>query len=266
MTDVIQSLKFALKEDRLVALVTVLIGANPGGKLLVWPDGRTEGDLGSKELNQQAARLAGQQLEALESGRFSVEVDEQVNDLFIEVHLPLPKLVIIGAVHIAVPLVSIAKVLGFHTIVIDARRAFATEDRFPHADQLIVAWPTDALKEIELDQSTSIVTLTHDEKFDVPVLSYVIQTPVRYIGVLGSVNTHAKRVQSLLEYGVTDEQIARIHGPVGLDIGAKSVEEIALSIMAEIVAVMHGRQSIKPRQPAHAPENELSVPVSKKSR
>lgn len=255
MPDVLESLKTALKQDRLVALVTVLTGANPGSKLLVWPDGRIEGDLGSDELNKRAAGLAIQQIKTLASARVTVEIDGQENDLFIEVHLPLPKLVIIGAVHIAVPLVSMAKILGFHTIVIDARRAFATEERFPHADQLINAWPTDALKEIELDESTCVVTLTHDEKFDIPVLEYVVQTPVRYIGVLGSEKTHAKRVQALHENGLSDEQIARIHGPVGLDIGAKSVEEIALAIMAEIVAVMHGREISKSRQPVPVPES-----------
>lgn len=254
MPDVVQSFIKALKEDRLVAFVTVLAGDHPGSKLLVWPDGRIEGDSGSEELNRLAGQAALEKLEALESGRYLVEINGRPNDLFIEVHLPLPKLVIIGAVHIAVPLVSIAKVLGFHTIVIDARRAFATEERFPHADQLIVAWPADALKAIELDHSTCVVTLTHDEKLDVPALEYAVQTPVRYIGALGSVKTHANRVMTLLENGLTEEQIARIHGPVGLDIGAKTVEEIALAIMAEIVAVQHGRQVAKPRQTASVDE------------
>jgi xanthine dehydrogenase accessory factor len=199
-------------------------------------------------LNEFASQQVSQQFELLESGRFTSLLPEGEVDLFLEVFSSPPKLVINGAVHIAIPLVELARTMGYYTIVIDARRTFATRERFPHADELVIEWPSDALKKIQLDESTYFVTLTHDDKLDVPALEVVLDSPVRYVGALGSTKTNANRARQLLENGVSEEKISRIHAPIGLDLGAKGVEEIALSIMAEMVAVRHGKGSKKERQ------------------
>jgi xanthine dehydrogenase accessory factor len=130
---------------------------------------------------------------------------------------------------------------------VDARSVFATPERFAHADELILRWPAKALAEMKLDESSYVVVLTHDEKLDNPALKIALESPARYIGALGSPKTHAKRIARLKAEGVSDEQLQRIHAPIGLDIGAERPEEIALSIMAEIVAVSHGIGSRQPR-------------------
>lgn len=244
MTALSNTLLQALHQDRLVSVVTVLSGSLIGSKLLVWPNGLTEGTLGDPNLDHAAVIQALEQLKQLESSRFTAQHGDEMLDLFIEVFPPLPKLIINGAVHMAIPLVSLAKVMGFHVIVIDARRAFATRERFPQADELIVDWPSDALRKLSLDEGTYFVTLTHDDKLDMPALEVVLSAPVRYIGALGSPKTHANRVIQLKELGITDEQITRIHAPVGLKLGAKGVEEIALSILAEMIAVRHGVEKV----------------------
>jgi xanthine dehydrogenase accessory factor len=156
-------------------------------------------------------------------------------EVFVDAIRPAPTLVMVGGVHIAVALASLAKTLGYHTIVIDPRRAFGSDERFPHADQLITAWPDKALAQIELTPETAVALLTHDPKIDDPALKIVLNSPAFYIGALGSRKTHAKRRQRLEQMGFDEASIARIHAPIGLDIGAQSPEEIALSILAEIV-------------------------------
>jgi xanthine dehydrogenase accessory factor len=147
---------------------------------------------------------------------------------------------IVGAVHIAIPLVTFAKTLGFHTVVIDARGAFATPERFGHADELVQAWPDEAL-EGRLNSNSYVVLLTHDPKLDDPAIMLALPSPARYVGALGSPSTHAKRVERLREEGVPGELLARLHAPIGLKIGARTPEEIAVSIIAEIVAARYGR-------------------------
>ncbi|MFQ5421842.1 MAG: XdhC family protein, partial [Anaerolineae bacterium] len=137
---------------------------------------------------------------------------------------------------IAIPLTDLAKTLGFRTIVIDPRRAFGSETRFPHVDKLIQKWPDKALAEVELSRDTAVALLTHDPKIDDPALKILLNSPVFYIGALGSKKTQAKRRQRLLDMGFDDTAVARIHGPVGLDIGAKTPAEIALAILGEIVS------------------------------
>jgi xanthine dehydrogenase accessory factor len=143
----------------------------------------------------------------------------------------------IGGVHIAIALARIAKALDYHTCLIDPRRAFGSPERFPHIDQLIQAWPQEALPQINLSPSTCVALLTHDPKIDDPAIKYVLETPVFYIGALGSKKTHESRRQRLLADGISEQKIARIHAPIGIDLGAQTPEEIALSVMAEIVAV-----------------------------
>lgn len=233
-------LKPCLEAGRPVALATVVAGPGVGRKLFIWPDGRTQGDLGSTGLNEQVVRYAAERLAIQEPGWATFDLTGGTAEVFVDVFPPLPRLIIVGAVHIAIPLVTMAKVLGFRTIVIDARSAFATRERFPHADELIVEWPSTAMEKLGLDEATYIAIMTHDDKLDIPALQAALASPARYVGILGSTQTHARRVQALKSLGLTDEQLARIHAPIGLRLGAICPEEIALSIMSEVVAVRHG--------------------------
>jgi xanthine dehydrogenase accessory factor len=230
----------ALQNDQLIAVATILAGPGMAQKLLIWPDGHATGSLGDQRLDETVAARAQAALQRQQPERFVLEHEGQRVDIFIDVHVPPPKLIIIGAVHVAIPLVTFAKALGFRTIVVDARSAFATQERFGHADELIIRWPADILAEMALNESTYIVTLTHDDKLDNPALAVALNHPVRYVGALGSSRTHAKRVEALKAEGVSDAQIARIHAPIGINLGGRRPEEIAVSIIAEIVAVMNG--------------------------
>jgi xanthine dehydrogenase accessory factor len=160
-------------------------------------------------------------------------------DVFLEVFARPPTLTVVGAVHIAVPLVPMARHLGFHVRLVDARRAFATRERFPDVDELVVAWPQDALTLETLRPQDALVVLTHDPKFDVPALDAALRSRIGYIGLLGSSSTQAKRHAALREKGFADEDLARIHGPVGLDLGGRRPPEIAVAILAEIIASQH---------------------------
>lgn len=212
-----------LEAEETVALATRLDG---GGHLLAWPDGRLEGD-----------RSMARWLTAL----FPGPAAELRDDVFLEVFAPPPMLVVVGAVHLAQSLVSLAQTLGFRVRVVDARRVFATSERFPTADELVVAWPQQALRPQQLRPQDVVVVLTHDQKFDLPALEVALHSPVEYIGMLGSQTTQAKRKGALREMGFGETDLARIHGPVGLDLGGREPAEIALAILAEIVAVRHGR-------------------------
>lgn len=234
--DLYAELERCLEEEELVALATVVDGPGAGRQMLVWPDGRTLGDLGSKELQRDVVELAG----GLFPNRSGRETFGDA-DVFVEVLAPPPKLVIVGAVHVAIPLVTFANTLGFRTVVVDPRTAFANPERFPHADELIFEWPDEALPRIGLNESTYVAVLSHDLKLDLPAIEIALRSPARYIGALGSSRTHAKRIEPLKEKGFPDEEIARIHAPIGLDLGGRRAEEIALSVIAEVTAVRHGR-------------------------
>ncbi|MCL4858044.1 MAG: XdhC family protein [Caldilineaceae bacterium] len=240
MTTLYEALRDSVAEARLVAAATVIRGAGLGGKLLLWPNGATMGSLGSPQLDETVRKRMMEQLATQQAERFTLPWAGETLEIFVDVHAPPPKLVIVGAVHMAIPLVTFGKALGFYTVVLDARSAFATPERFAHADRLLIQWPADALPTLGIDESTCVVVLTHDEKIDNPALAFAVRSPARYIGALGSKKTHARRVAALHELGVTDAEIARIHAPIGLDIGARRPEEIAVSIIAQIVAVVNG--------------------------
>lgn len=243
MPSLYTELAAAIQADQLIASITVLRGPGQGRRRLVWPDGRSRGSLGDPQIDDLATTHARNALARQQSERLVVEEppagESTPLDLFIDVHVPPPKLVIVGAVHIAIPLVTFAKTLGLRTVVVDARTVFASQERFGHADALMIGWPADILPELNLNESTYVVTLTHDEKLDNPALVVALNHPVRYIGALGSKRTHAKRVEALKAEGVSAAQLARIHAPIGLDLGGRSPAEIALAIMAEIVTVMN---------------------------
>jgi len=162
-------------------------------------------------------------------------------EVFFSVHPAPAHLVIVGAGHISIPLARIAKTLGYRVTVIDAREAFATEQRLPDADEILVEWPDEALERLRLSGSSAVAVLTHDDKFDVPALKVALRSHAGYVGAIGSRGTREQRNNRLRQQGVTDEEIARIHGPIGLDLGATNPQEIALAIMAQIVAERHGR-------------------------
>lgn len=219
-----------ITQDKAGASITIIHGpeGTVGQKLTVARDGRTLGTLGP-ELD--ALALAAEK--KLQSPQ-RVQLTDAV-EVFVDTVRPSPTLIMVGGVHIAVALTQYAKVLGFQTTVIDPRRAFGSEARFPHVDKLIQAWPKKAFAEVEVTPETAVALLTHDPKIDDPALEVVLNSPAFYIGALGSSKTHAKRVARLQEMGITANQISRIHAPIGLNITAVTPEEIALSVMAEIV-------------------------------
>jgi len=219
----------ALEAGETVALVTRLDDA---AHLLAWPDGRTEGETA---LTVEVAGLdwSGAPLAELRAWAS--------NDLFVQLFTPQPTLTIVGAVHIAQPLTRLAQVLGFRVRVADSRRAFLTAERFPTADERVAARPERALRPEHLRPQDALVILTHSPRFDLPALEIALRSPVGYIGLLGSRNTQARRQAALIERGFSAAELARIHGPVGLDLGGREPEEIALAILAHIVAVRHGR-------------------------
>jgi len=176
------------------------------------------------------------------------ELARRDGDVFIEPFRRPAHLVIIGAIHIAIPLHRLAKLMGYRVTVIDARAKFATRERFPEADELIVAWPDEAMGSITVDNSTYVVILTHDPKFDLPALRSVLRKPAGYIGAIGSRKTNQNRFDALRKEGFREEELARVHGPIGLDLGSRGAEETALGILAEITSVRFGGSGASMRQ------------------
>lgn len=229
-------LRQCLEENQLVAAVTVIAGRGVGRKMLVWPDGRTFDSLGSMVLDREAAKWALKQIQIKNTDWTHLAE----SDVFVDVLPPPSRLIVVGAVHIAIPLVALAKILNFHTIVIDPRKAFATAERFSHVDALIHEWPVAALERLHPDEGTCIAVISHDEKIDNPALQVALASPACYVGVLGTRKKFPQRCAALREMGVTEEQLRRLHAPIGLNIGAVLPDEIALSILAEMVAAQHG--------------------------
>jgi xanthine dehydrogenase accessory factor len=185
---------------------------------------------------------AHDQVQALVAADRSEEAALDGRTCFVQVHNPTPRLIIIGAVHISQALAPMAATAGYEVTVVDPRRSFATDERFPGVT-LDGAWPDEAMEKLKPDMRTAVVTLTHDPKLDDPALSAALRSPAFYIGALGSKKTHAARVSRLTRAGFGEGDIARIHGPAGLDIGAKSPAEIALSVLAQLTAARRGRQT-----------------------
>ena len=216
------------------AEVTLLDGAAPGAKLLVEADGARSGSLGAPELDDDAVTAATELIWA--------ERSERRGPLFIDVVGPAPRLILFGAVDIAASLCTLARNAGWRPYVIDPRARFATRERFPDAEEVVAAWPEEAFTRIGgIDPATSIAVLTHDPKLDDAALEIALRSPARFIGAMGSRRAQAVRRERLLELGFTDEDLERIAAPLGLDLGAISSEETALSILAEVVAARHGR-------------------------
>jgi xanthine dehydrogenase accessory factor len=244
-----EALRDALRAEEPVALATVTAGPHIGAKLLVPRVGGALGSLGDPDLDRVVARDARGELEAgLTSTRHygaHGEAREDTVSVFVESFAPPPRMIIFGAVDFTRALAAVAKVLGYRVVVCDARAVFATRQRFPMADEVVNEWPNRYLEKVgdDLGPRDAVCVLTHDSKFDVPAIVGSLATRVGYLGAMGSRTTHAKRTERLREAGVTDEELARIYAPIGLDIGARTPEETAVSICAEIISARTGRKA-----------------------
>ena len=242
-----EQLRDALRAQEPVALATVVEGPRLGAKLLVQPGATATGSLGNDDLDRVVARDALGELEAgLTSTRHygaHGEAREREVSVFIESFVLPPRMIIFGAVDFTAALAKVAKVLGYRVIVCDARAVFATVQRFPMADEVVNDWPDRYLAKVgdDLGPRDAVCVLTHDHKFDVPAIAAAARTGVGYLGAMGSRRTHAGRVERLREAGVADDDIARVMSPIGLDLGARTPEETAVSICAEIIALRTGR-------------------------
>lgn len=222
------------RDDGRAALVTAVSGPHAGGRLLVRADGEREGTLGDEALDARAVAHANELIWE--------ERSELRDELFIDVTAPNPRLLIFGAVEYANHLAHLARVTGWRPYVIDPRGRFATRERFPDALEIVVAWPAPALEQLGgIDRATYLAVLSNDTKIDDEVLTLALAADPAYIGAMGSTHAQTERRERLLAAGVADADLARISAPVGLDLGALSAAETALSIMAELVAVRYGR-------------------------
>jgi len=216
------------------ALVTALEGPVAGAKMLVATDGTRTGSLGDPALDEQAAQLADELMWA--------ERSERHGDLFVDVTFPPPRLIVFGAVDFAAALCQMAKATGWRAFVVDPRARFAQPARFPDAEEVVAAWPEEAFKRLGgIDRATAIAVLTHDPKLDDAALVLALRSDAGYIGAMGSRRAQEKRRERLLAKGIDDSDLERVCAPIGLDLGALTAEETALSIMGEIVAMRHGR-------------------------
>jgi xanthine dehydrogenase accessory factor len=236
-----------------------------GRALLVHPDGSYEGGLGGHpELDRTAASEARAMLDAGRTGALAIGAgfasEEELKSeggaersgsrcgqpltLLVESSVPAPRMIVFGAIDFASALVRVGKFLGHHVTVCDARPVFATAARFPEADEIVIDWPHRYLAATEVDARTVLCVLTHDAKFDVPLLELALKLPVAYVGAMGSRRTHLERNERLREVGVTELELARLRSPIGLDLGARTPEETALSIAAEIVAARRGGSGV----------------------
>ncbi len=211
-------------------------GEPPSPVLVAWEDGRLDGTLGDPALDAEVRRNAADAL--LRGTSRTVEVGGR--SLFIEAFPRRPRIVIVGAVQVAIPLVAIARTMGYETVVVDGRPAFATRERFPDADRLVVGWPDEVADEIGLGPADAVAVLSHDVKFDEPAIVTALARGCRYVGAVGSRRTQADRRDRLREAGVRDEDLGRLRGPIGLDLGGRNPAETALAIMSEVVAARYG--------------------------
>jgi xanthine dehydrogenase accessory factor len=235
VNDVVDALRALVDSERLGAKLTVVAGPDLGDAAV---------------LDRERGHVAGETaVSALASADAMVLMDREQSatlryddgtEIFVDVVAPRPRLLVFGAVHIAQELAAIAGRLGYHVTVSDARPAFTTRDRFPDVDELLVGWPGDLVDRLAFDRRTFVVVLSHDARFEDPLWPMVAGTPVRYIGAMGSRKTAAARRERLAAAGWTEEELDRIHGPIGLDIGAESPGEVAVAILAEMTSARYG--------------------------
>jgi xanthine dehydrogenase accessory factor len=235
--DILLELARALDAQEPVVRATVIGGQEQlmGRSMLIFDDGRRTGSL-QGELDEQ---VAGRARQAREGGVSGPETIGQVQ-VFFDVLLPSSTLLMVGGVHIAVDLAALARALGYRVVIVDPRRSFASPERFPDADQILTLWPDKALDQFDLTAGTAVAVLSHDPKIDDPAIIRALRSPAFYVGALGSKRTNRLRQERLLQAGLSETELARLRAPIGLALNGRSPEEIALSIMAEIVAVRSG--------------------------
>ncbi len=244
---IFDTLRAAIAAESPVALATVVEGPGTGGKLLVRPDEEPLGSLGDPDLDRVVGRDALGELAAGTTGVRHYGPQGQANEhdvaVFVESFAPPPQLLVFGAVDFTGALARVGKVLGYRVTVCDAREVFATKARFPFADEVIVDWPHRLLEQVgdRLGPRDAVCVLTHDPKFDVPAVLAALRTDVGYLGAMGSRRTTDDRNRRLRDEGVSDADLARVMAPIGLDLGARTPEETAVSILAEIIASRTGR-------------------------
>jgi len=221
------------------AILTRMDPPHDGAKLLLLDDGRRIGSLGDTALDEAGPDAARGPLATGVSKTVGLGSGETVK-VFVEVHLPLPTLLVVGGSHVAMPLVTLARSLGYRTVVVDGRPRLATRERFPDVDELLVGIPSELVRKIPLRPTTALVLVAHDYKYDLPVLRHALAGDVGYIGMLGSRRRGDAILRMLREEGIGDSALARIRVPIGLDLGAKTAPEIALAILAEIIASRYG--------------------------
>jgi len=238
--NVIQGVSNCITQKKLGALVTIVSGPGTGEKALLYSDGSyIKCDVSEDIILNIFSAIPGHWT-VNDPISLTLQTNQGEVTVFVDFLVPPPRLIIVGAVHIAIPLVTLAKTLDYYTIVVDPRSAFATRERFPDADELIREWPEEAMGTLKLDPSSCVICLSHDEKIDLPALKAALYSPARYVGALGSKVTQAKRLEALRDEGVDVEKLSLIRSPVGLKLGGKQPAEIALSILAEVVASQHG--------------------------
>ena len=256
MADTIfQTLRDAIRAETPVTLATIVEcpadapGLEIGAKILLRPDHEPMGSLGNDDLDRVVVRDAQGELAAGTTGirHYGPNGEAREDDVavFVETFAPPPQMLIFGAVDFTAALTRVAKILGYRVTVCDARPVFATTQRFPFADEVVVDWPHRLLEKVgnDLTPRDAICVLTHDPKFDVPAVIAALKTEAGYLGAMGSRRTTDDRNRRLREEGVTDEQLATVLAPIGLDLGARTPEETAISICAEIIALRSGRQA-----------------------
>ncbi len=233
-----------VNSDRSSVIVTVI--SSPidllGRQLIVTDDDQVFGSI-APMIDRVVAAAAQDALCTGLSQRSTIATAEPI-EIFLDVIRPAPEVIAVGGVHIAIALTQIAKVMGYRTTVIDPRGVFGTEARFPQVDHLIHAWPDEALRQINLSRLSAVIMLTHDPKLDDPALKIALSSEAFYIGALGSRTTQEQRHQRMLAAGISEADLAKLHGPIGIDLGGQTPEEIALAVMAEIVAARNGRSMV----------------------
>ena len=226
--DLVAPLAAAVRDEQPAALALAVSGPEAGEKRLIVEGGAADGPVDS------AAR-------ALLARGESAIVEAGDSRVFVSSFAPRPRLYVFGAVDHAAAVASVGRFLGYRVTVCDARAKFVTRERFPEVDELVVDWPDRFLAAAPIDERTAICVLTHDHKFDVPLLKVALRTDAGYIGAMGARRTNSERAERLRAEGVTEEELARIHAPIGLDIGSRTPEEVAVAIAAEIVAISRGK-------------------------
>jgi xanthine dehydrogenase accessory factor len=254
-----------IREGRPVAVATLISGIDDriGRRLVVRPDG-VEGSLGSSRLDD----AVGDDVQGLlRQGatavlHYGTDGERRGDDIavFVASYAPRPRMIVFGAIDFAAAVARIGSFLGYRVTVCDARPTFATKKRFPDADEVVVAWPHRYLEKTEVDERTVICVLTHDPKFDVPLLEIALRLPVAYIGAMGSRRTNEDREARLRELGLTDDQLAKLHAPIGLDVGGRTPEETAVSVAAEIIGTRWGGSGSQLRLTAGPIHRNSDVP------